>query len=177
MHPGGDGQDLHSDDWGWWGGYDRPGTVAISLFVDDASENCAPLRIVPKSSVAEPPLWGQETPDDHACKVLAPRGSVLIRDVNLWHSGTANETDQPRYLPGFRVFTAARLNDFDWRPPRSIGDFDYVRLFPDAELQEFFCYIWRSPTGNEVARETDSETDLTSDRVAVCMCCRSNRMD
>ena len=55
VHPCGVGQDLHSYDNGWWGGYDQPGTIAISFFVDNASEKGAPIRIVPKSVIAEPP--------------------------------------------------------------------------------------------------------------------------
>jgi hypothetical protein len=149
VHPGGVGQDLHSDDYGWRGGYDQPGTIAVSFFVDNASDKGAPIRIVPKSVIAEPPMRGQEVPECLARKVLAPIGAVLIRDVNVWHSGTANETEEPRYLPGFRIFTAARLGDFDWRPQRTICDFEYDRLFPDKEMNEFFAFVWRPSTDAE----------------------------
>ena len=139
VHPGGAGQDLHSDDWGWRGGSERPGTFATSIFVDDALENCAPLRIAPQSAVAELPVWEHDILEALAGKVLAPRGSVLIRDVNVWHSGTANETDQTRYMPGFRVFTSARTEDFKWRPRRSVVALDFDNFFPDSELQECFA--------------------------------------
>ena len=72
-----------------------------------------------------------------------------LSDVNVWHSGTASETDKPRYLPGFRVFTAARLGDFDWRPQRTICDFEYNRFFPDEVMKEFFAFVWRKSTDDE----------------------------
>ena len=78
---------------------------------------------------------------------------VFVRDVNVWHSGPAHETDEPRYIPGFRIFKAARLGDFDYRPRRIIYDFEYDRFFPDAEMKEFFKFVWREPTDDECHHE------------------------
>ena len=153
VHAGGHGQSLHSDDLGWWGGYDWPGSIAVSIFVDDATDKAAPLRIVPKSVVAEPPRFGQEIAEELSRRVLAPRGAVLVRDVNVWHSGTANETLEPRYLPGFRVITSARLGDFAYRPRRCVSAVDFERFFPTEELATFFEYIWREATQEESDRE------------------------
>ena len=55
--PGGIGQDWHSDDYVWYGGFERPGTVAVSMFVHDVSELQAPIKVCPRSLLDEVPQY------------------------------------------------------------------------------------------------------------------------
>ena len=150
--PGGIGQDWHSDDYSWYGEFERPGTVAVSMFVHDVSELQAPIKVCPRSLLDEVPQWLPE--DEHEqkqqflsqyddCRIVGQKGDVFIRDVCLWHAGTANETDVARCLPGFRIMTVARIGRTDYRPARWLADSWYALMIGSEGALARFCeYLW-----------------------------------
>ena len=152
VQPGGIGQEWHSDDYQWSCGFERPGTVAISMFVHDVSELQAPMKVCPLSLLNEVPQWLQE--DEHRekqlflsqfddCRIIGQKGDVFIRDVCLWHAGTANETDVARCLPGFRIMTLARIGRTDYRPSRWLADSWYTAMMGSEGTMARFCeYLW-----------------------------------
>ena len=98
--PGDPGQDLHSDYWGY-----NMHTIAVSIAVSDSTEDAAPMRIIPGLAPAKNDDK-KKSPHQSLChKVLIPRGSVFIRDVNVWHSGTPNSSCFTRILPSIRFVT------------------------------------------------------------------------
>ena len=57
-----------------------------------------------------------DVPQDSLChKVLVPRGTVFVRDVNVWHSGTANTTGFTRHLPCIRLATVRQRLPISYR--------------------------------------------------------------
>ena len=99
--PGDCGQELHSD---WWGRIMH--IIAVSIAVSDPIEDAAPMRIIPGLAPMEKSADMADIPPDSLCHtVLIPKGSVFLRDVNVWHSGTANTTGFTRILPCIRFVT------------------------------------------------------------------------
>jgi ectoine hydroxylase-related dioxygenase (phytanoyl-CoA dioxygenase family) len=100
VNPGGSGrQPLHTDmsaipdEKGYW-------VCNTVWMLDDYTPNNGALRVVPGSH-----RWGQ-LPRDVLADPLAPHpeevlitgraGTVVVINAHLWHSGMANQTDQPR---------------------------------------------------------------------------------
>ena len=63
---------------------------AVSVAVADSDPLAAPLRVIPgmAPSRTDCQKWGP--PEEPAEKILLKNGDIFIRDVNVWHSGTAN---------------------------------------------------------------------------------------
>jgi len=82
----------HSD----WNGV-RSGVVCVSAFVhDDTTTARAPMVLYSLKTGA-------------SCKCTGPKGTLLLRDVDVIHHGTANDTDQARVLPTLRFVLADGL--------------------------------------------------------------------
>jgi ectoine hydroxylase len=95
---------------GWhrdWPPYRHPQyslKVKAFYFLDDQTEDMGCFTIVPGSH-----KWDNDPPRDQYTgdtleempgmkKMIGPAGSVLIWDVTLWHTGTANTSDKDRRL-------------------------------------------------------------------------------
>lgn len=95
---------------GWhrdWPPYRHPKyslKVKAFYFLDDQTEDMGCFTVVPGSH-----LWDQDPPRDQYTgptlesmpgmkKMIGPAGSVLVWDVTLWHTGTANTSDRDRRL-------------------------------------------------------------------------------
>ena len=99
------GQPLHADmaavpdEAGFW-------VCNVIWLVDDFTETNGCLRVVPGSH-QEGKLPQDSMPDPtashpHEVLVTGERGSLIVFNAHLWHSGTANRTDNPRTaLHGF----------------------------------------------------------------------------
>ena len=98
--PGDPGQELHSDYWGA-----DMHIIAVSIAVSDPIVDAGPLRIIPGLAPKKRDDYYCIPCDSLAHKVLLPKGAVFVRDVNVWHSGTANTTTNIRYLPMIRFAT------------------------------------------------------------------------
>ena len=44
--------------------------------------------------------------NDHVIKVTGPKGMVLLRDVSIWHKGTAHSGDMDRQMASYRFCSA-----------------------------------------------------------------------
>lgn len=95
---------------GWhrdWPPYRHPKyalKVKAFYFLDDQTEEMGCFTIVPGSH-----KWDEDPPRDRYMgdtleqmpglkKMVGPAGSVLVWDVTLWHTGTANTSDRDRRL-------------------------------------------------------------------------------
>ena len=95
---------------GWhrdWPPYRHPHyalKVKAFYFLDDQSEEMGCFTVVPGSH-----QWDDDPPRDRYTgrdletmpgmkKMVGPAGSVLVWDVTLWHTGTANTSDRDRRL-------------------------------------------------------------------------------
>eukprot|EP00927_Polykrikos_kofoidii_P049282 TRINITY_DN43360_c0_g1_i1.p1 TRINITY_DN43360_c0_g1~~TRINITY_DN43360_c0_g1_i1.p1 ORF type:complete len:501 (+),score=58.10 TRINITY_DN43360_c0_g1_i1:83-1585(+) len=99
-------QSLHPDIGG--GGpllYEQgpPPAVGVSVVVEDLSCTNGPVRVAPGTHRDEgtPPMLFEET-TAHSMVLLCPlpAGSLIVRDLRLWHGGTPNLLNRTRYLPG-----------------------------------------------------------------------------
>lgn len=91
--PGATNQVLHSD------GTPTPYCQAIVPLIDMTSENGAP-RVVPgthrQARQPQEEMTDTTAPHPREILLLAPAGSAMFFDGNLWHSGTANRSAAPR---------------------------------------------------------------------------------
>ena len=106
-------QHLHSD-WASSPTTSRPPAICVSCFLGPGDAAKAPLRLFNwQMMVACQPassIWSQHgvpsleslTPAQASALVVAPKGSICIRDVRVWHGGTAMGRNfcTPRVLPG-----------------------------------------------------------------------------
>ena len=126
VHPGGEGQKGHSDDSTNYGR--MPAGLACSIYVTDEINNVghAPMKI-----------WS----GDMELLVCAPLGSILIRDVNVWHAGTSNSDADVRVLPSIRLIHKGHLGT-DYRPKRHLSDDNFRCFFPGDHMMERMKYLW-----------------------------------
>jgi len=128
--PNGPGQDLHSD-WEEWSLKSvHCSTLAASIACADGLVNQAPLEI--------------QAGDGNLYRIVAPKGTVILRDVNQIHRGTANSTSTARVLPRVRFFHAEHLRNVDRRPPRSLSSIVFDEYFPEGFMQDRMAYLWRN---------------------------------
>lgn len=128
--PHGCGQFLHSD----WPGWDQscgavPCMLAASLLVEDGSFWRAPMRIYSNDR-------------NGYVALCPPRGAVLLRDINVFHSGTRSFSNEPRCLPGARFMHQKHVDDFSARPERNMPATKFAAMFPSPTDQDFYQYIW-----------------------------------
>ncbi len=119
---------------GWhrdWPPYRHPEYVLKAkafYFLDDQTEEMGCFTIVPGSHKRDenPPRdqYVHETLEDMPGlkKMFGPAGSVLIWDVTLWHTGTANTSDRDRRLLiyGYMPFWVKKWES--QTPPQSVID-------------------------------------------------------
>ena len=129
--PGEGLQALHAD----WGGGVEPGDYqvcnSIWLLVDFTEENGA-TRIVPGShrsglspgEALEDP-WAKH-PDE--IQLTAPAGTVVIFNSHLWHGGTVNQSDSPRYA--LHSYFTRRQQDQQTDQKKWISQETLARLSP-----------------------------------------------
>ena len=80
------------------------GMISLSVFTDDITPEMAPMVLYSRSSGLRYVGTG-------------PRGSILMRCVDVIHHGSANMFSTVRVLPAFRFVTSAGLrNGYDRRP-------------------------------------------------------------
>lgn len=103
-------------------GYPRE-SLSSALFIDDATPENGPLRVLPGSQHREwpiqeqwPPLVEQGVvPEEEVIDVLGPAGSLLIFHSALVHSSSENRTDKPRRLMIYSHYPSWHEIEFDRR--------------------------------------------------------------
>lgn len=87
-----------------------PPAIGVSFIVEDLPCAAGPVRVLPGSQYIEhsPPILSKE-PEMVKGSLLCPlpRGSVVLRDLRLWHGGTPNSLNRTRYLPGSEFVSSA----------------------------------------------------------------------
>ncbi len=133
--PGEGLQALHVD---WDGGVEPNGYQvcnSIWLLVDFTEENGA-TRIVPgshksgqnpKDAMDDP--WA---PHPEEIQLTAPAGTVVIFNSHLWHGGTVNHTDSPRYA--LHSYFTRRQNAPQTDHKALISEATLTRLSPEARF-------------------------------------------
>jgi len=119
-----------------------PACIAVSYAVHDIGIDQAPMRITTwdqQDIYAE--KFGSTPPSEDASeflpmlRVAVPLGWCIIRDVRVWHSGTANRTDQTRILPGYAVCSQTMMrigHPYSYRPARTLPS----SLWDDAQRRK-----------------------------------------
>jgi ectoine hydroxylase-related dioxygenase (phytanoyl-CoA dioxygenase family) len=85
------------------------------------------------------------------------KGSLIIRDLRLWHAGMPNRTDDPRVMLAFVIEPAWFQGKGLVKLPRSVRD---VESWSD-ELQ--FAADWVDEVDHKKIRSTDTDFDTDSD--------------
>lgn len=110
--PGSKLQPVHVDDGDLWRGLTAPvpaHQLAVNVALDAVSEANGSIELWPGSHLAMSNVMGEDikvSPErlDARRDRMPPargntgKGHVLVRDMRLWHRGTPNTTDAPRFM-------------------------------------------------------------------------------
>jgi len=96
----------------------RPPVVVVNFAVHPINEDHGPTRIWPahgRPRHAERPVRQDAEPRSVLRSTLAPLplGSCVVRDARIWHGGTPNYRDCPRYLPNLEFFSREYADHID----------------------------------------------------------------
>ena len=128
----------HSD---WKGVPDA--VVSVSIFLHDVSVDHAPMQ-----------LWSN--PTGKCYTGAAKRSSILIRCVDVIHSGTENRELGMRLLPAYRFVTSAALRK-SWEPRGFISDEVYATFTPVLATK---CIFLRNLTSGKKNMHDGSDQQL-----------------
>jgi ectoine hydroxylase-related dioxygenase (phytanoyl-CoA dioxygenase family) len=103
--PGSGLQPVHRDLpqlWPQWDGVHPPTSLVINVFPMDVHEHNGCTEIWPGSHLI-PGVITDEMVEARSAKVppiraVAPKGSVIVRDLRLWHRGVPNTSDEFRHM-------------------------------------------------------------------------------
>ena len=103
--PGSEEQPLHRDALPLWGDWDRAHpatTLVVNISPIDIHPDNGSTEIWPGSHLITNELSATLSAERRAIeppvRVTAPKGSVVIRDIRLWHRGVPNRSDQVRHM-------------------------------------------------------------------------------
>lgn len=85
-------QNFHTD------GNFNSSMYLISVATNNIDENCGPTEIVKNSHKKDIPYWKFLFKKKEKKKILLKEGDLIIRKHSLWHRGTKNNSNQPRFL-------------------------------------------------------------------------------
>ena len=117
----------------------HPLAINALFCLDDFSSLNGATRVVPASHKSEP-FPTPETVEEIAVSIEAPRGSFLILDCMVYHSGGANSTSHPRRAIN-TVYSTPILKQQISIPTLLGDDFEAG----DPELRSFLGYGWEVP--------------------------------
>ena len=117
--------------------------VCVSIFVHDVSVDNAPMQ-----------LWSNLTGKCYTG--AAKRSSILIRCVDVIHSGTENREMGMRLLPAYRFVTSAALRK-SWEPRGFISDEVYATFTPVLANK---CIFLRNLTSGKKNMHDGSDQQL-----------------
>lgn len=90
--PGGFDQHFHTD-----GSFENK-FIIINLATENIGEFNGPLEIFCNTHKTYLPYWKFFLKKNKTTKFLLSKGDIVIRKNGLWHRGTKNNSDQPRFL-------------------------------------------------------------------------------
>lgn len=110
--PGSKLQPVHVDGGDLWPDLEAPQPahhLIVNIALNDVTEENGSIELWPGSHVLRSNVLGEDIKVapallDQRRRVVPPirgntsKGSILIRDNRLWHRGTPNTTDQPRFM-------------------------------------------------------------------------------
>ena len=102
--PGSAGQDLHKDS--FTRRRHRTRRVLAFYYPQDTTEDMGPTAVVPGSHYYNTSEGALDAGGEVLVTVKA--GTVVIANYDIWHRGTANRSDRPRYMMKFLV---ARMSE------------------------------------------------------------------
>lgn len=126
--PGSDYQVVHGDYASFFPESDivlPPAGLAVNFPLVDVTENNGPMEIWPNSHrMSEKTFAAKATLQEAAghitpARMLTPKGSILIRDVRMWHRGTPNNSNQMR--PNLALVYGRSWWDGAFYPQESLG--------------------------------------------------------
>jgi hypothetical protein len=95
--PGSEGQELHKDSFTRRRHHTR--RVLAFYYPQDTTEDMGPTSVVPGSHYYNTLAGGLHASEERSLTVEA--GSVAIVNYDIWHRGTANRSNRPRYMMKF----------------------------------------------------------------------------
>ena len=110
--PGGEGQTLHKD--GFSKRRHRTRWTLAMYYPQETTLEMGPTALVPGSHYFNTTEAGTAR-DEMALPV--PAGSVAIVDYDIWHRGTANESDRKRYMVKFLFVRMEEPDEPSWDGP------------------------------------------------------------
>ena len=106
--PGSVAQPLHRDGPHLWPGHEPPhpaACVVVNISPHDVTEENGAVELWPGTHLHPFPESEIDRETEEAQREVSPpvsgcakKGSVLIRDVRLWHRGVPNRSDRPRHM-------------------------------------------------------------------------------
>ncbi len=133
--PGGEGQTLHKD--GFSKRRHRTRWTLAMYYPQETTLEMGPTAFVPGSHYFNTEEAG--TAKDEM-KLPVPAGSVAIVDYDIWHRGTANESDRKRYMVKFLF---VRMEE----PPSPSWDGPGAGWSPEGEHDAMWSSMWDWHTG------------------------------
>ena len=134
--PGGEGQTLHKD--GFSKRRHRTRWTLAMYYPQETTVEMGPTALVPGSHYFNTEEAGTAR-DEMALPVLA--GSVAIVDYDIWHRGTANESDRKRYMVKFLF---VRMEE----PPSPSWDGPGAEWSPQDGHTAMWSSMWDWHTGS-----------------------------
>ena len=158
-------QQTHSDGAGGLQLYSTPGPIfslqgrcwssalAFSFAVHGVSVDNAAIKIsdwaAMESYVARNGMNPPAMEDENGVveRLPMPMGSILVRDVRVWHGGTQNERHNVRWLPGFVVASQYMMDceyPYGYRPCRNLRNSRWSEVVQGHPgLKSHLDYVWR----------------------------------
>ncbi len=133
--PGGEGQTLHKD--GFSKRRHRTRWTLAMYYPQETTLEMGPTALVPGSHYFNTAEAGTAR-EEMALPV--PAGSVAIVDYDIWHRGTANESDRKRYMVKFLF---VRMEE----PPSPSWDGPGAAWSPEGDHEAMWSSMWDWHTG------------------------------
>ena len=133
--PGGEGQTLHKD--GFSKRRHRTRWTLAMYYPQETTLEMGPTAFVPGSHYFNTEEAG--TAKDEM-KLPVPAGSVAIVDYDIWHRGTANDSDRKRYMVKFLF---VRMEE----PPSPSWDGPGAEWSPESGHEAMWSSMWDWHTG------------------------------
>jgi hypothetical protein len=92
------GQNFHTD------GNFNSSMYLITVAISNIDENCGPTEIVKNTHKEDTPYWKFLLNKKEKEKILLKEGDLVIRKHSLWHRGTKNNSNNPRFLLTYLLF-------------------------------------------------------------------------
>ena len=140
--------------------------IAVSVVIDECAAHGGPMRITTWRHMRRSLMMMMLDDDGGTCGDQHPpaydgicsyaslhglaKGSIIVRDIRLWHGGCTNSSNIDRFLPGTLVSSVDGLsygyeNGVAYRPRRTMPSelYQQIQSDPDHPLHGHCDYIAR----------------------------------